>query len=171
MFEQLNEPERAPKISIAMSLGIFAAYLVGAFGGTCLFIALGEKSFGIQIATAITYTYFAFWFVFFPTRGLPEKYSLRNKTVQQQVPSLLAIHCAFLILILLGQTTWFAMRPGLPSYWFAVHGKRGETLYTWVMIGSFCVVFFVQILISRRILSRGMGESSRSSGSERNSSM
>jgi hypothetical protein len=166
MFEQLDEPKKKPPVSIAMSLGIFAAYLVGAFGGFCLFIVLGERPFGIQIVTAITYTYFAFWYVFFPTRGLLEKYSLRNKAVQQQIPPLLAIHCAFLIWIFLSQTMWFAMKPRLPSYWLTEHGKRGVSLYAWVMIGSFVVVFFTQVLISRRILSRSLREGLNKSGSE-----
>ena len=91
MFEQLDEPQKKPHVSTAMTLGILAAYLVGAFGGFCLFIILSDRPFGIQIATAITYTYFAFWYVFFPTRGLLEKYSLRDKTgtVPREVPPLL----------------------------------------------------------------------------------
>src|SRR5260370_13751887 len=158
MFQQLDEPEKAPQVSIEMSLGIFAVYLAGAFGGLCLFIVLGERPFGIQIVTAITYTYFAFWYVFFRTRGLLEKYSLRNKTFQQQVPPLLAIHCALVFLIILGQTIWLAMKPRQPSYWLTERGKQGGTLYVLAMIGSIVVVFFTQVLISRRILSRSLIE-------------
>jgi hypothetical protein len=95
MFEQLDDhPEEEPQVSRAMTLGIAVAYLAGAFLGLCLFIALDGTPFGIQIATTITYTYFAFWYVFFPTRGLLEKYSLRDRKVQRQIPLLLAIHCA-----------------------------------------------------------------------------
>jgi len=159
MFEQLYEPQKKPQVSTAMTLGILAAYLVGAFGGFCLFIILGDRTFGIQIVTAITYTYFAFWYVFFPTRGLLEKYSLRNKTVQQQIPSLLAIHIAFLIMIFLGQTIWFAIKPHLSRYWATDRGAG--TPYAWVMIGSSVVFFFTQVLISRRILSRS-GDEARS---------
>ena len=154
MFEQLDQPKKRPRVSTAMSLGIAAAYLGGAFGGSCLFIFLGEKPFGIQIATAITYTYFAFWYVFFPTRGLLEKYSLRNKTVRQQIPRLLAIHCALLISIFLGQTIWFAMKPRLAD------------LYALVMIGSLVAVFFTQVLISRRVISRSLEEGLNKSGFE-----
>ena len=164
MFEQLNQPEKAPKVSIGMTLGILAAYLVGGFGGLCLFIVLGERPFGIQIASAITYSYFAFWYVFFPTRGLEEKYSLRNRAVQQRIPLLLAIHCAFLISILLGQTIWLEMKPRLGGYRLK-HGKQGDT-YVFVMIGSLVVVFFAQVLISRRILSRSLREGLNKSGSE-----
>jgi hypothetical protein len=163
MFEQLDERERSPQVSRSMTLGIMTAYLVGAFGGGCIFIALGERAFGIQIASAITYTYFVFWYVFFPTRGLLEKYSLRNEKVQRQIPLLLAIHCAFLISIFVGETIWFSMKPHLASYWFTEHGKRREQLYVLVVIGSVTVIFFTQVLISRRILSRrlreGLGES------------
>jgi hypothetical protein len=86
MFEQLDDREKAPKVSPAMTLGILAAYLVGAFGGICIFVVLGERAFGIQIASAITYTYFGFWYVFFPTRGLLEQYSLTDRTVQRRIP-------------------------------------------------------------------------------------
>ena len=155
MFEQLDEQEKTRQVSKAMSLGIFAAYLVGAFGGLCLFIALGERPFGMQIATAITYTYFVFWYVFFPTRGLLEKYSLRNTTVQEQIPLLLAIHCAFLISIFLGQTIWFAMKRRLPGYWLTEDGKDWCAL---AMMGSVVFIFFAQVLISRRILNRSLRE-------------
>jgi len=159
MFEQLDDREKAPQVSSAMTLGIFAAYMVGAFGGLCIFIVLGEKRFGIQIATAIMYTYFAFWYVFFPTRGLLEQYSLRNKAVQRRIPFLWAIHCAFLILVFLGETIWLSVKPRLPSYWFTEYGrKRDGPLFVLVLIGSITVVFFAQVLISRRILSRSLRE-------------
>ncbi len=156
MFEQLDEPQKKPHVSTAMTLGILAAYLGGAFGGFCLFIILSDRPFGIQIATAITYTYFAFWYVFFPTRGLLEKYSLRDKTVQQQIPRLFAIHCAFLISIFFGQTIWFAMKPHLSNNWATDRGAG--TPYVWVMIVSSIAFFFTQVLISRRILSRSLDE-------------
>jgi hypothetical protein len=158
MFEQLDDRERAPQVSPAMTLGILAAYLVGAFGGICIFIVLAHRAFGIQIASAIMYTYFAFWYVFFPTRGLLEKYSLRDKRVQRRIPLLLAIHSAFLILIFVGETVWFSMKPQLPSYWFTEHGKPVGPLYVFAVIGSVTVAFFAEVLISRRILSRGLGE-------------
>jgi hypothetical protein len=156
--QQLDDRERAPQVSGAMTLGILAAYLVGAFGGICIFIVLGERAFGIQVASAIMYTYFAFWYVFFPTRGLLEQYSLHDERVQRRIPLLLAIHSAFLILICAGETVWFSMKPHLPSYWFTEHGKRGGPLYALVLIGSVTAVFFTEVLISRRILGRGLRE-------------
>ncbi len=164
MFEQLDDRERAPQVSRAMTLGILAAYIVGTFGGLCIFIVLGERPFGIQVATAIMYTYFAFWYVFFPTRGLLEQYSLRNKKVQQRIPLLLAVHCAFLVSVFLGETIWFSMKPHLPSYWFTEYGKRGGPLYVLVAIGFVTVVFFAQVLVSRRILSRSLRERLNDSG-------
>jgi hypothetical protein len=149
MFEQLGQPKSVPKVSIAMSLGILAAYLVGSFGGLCLFIALEDRRFGMQIATAITYTYFAFWYIFFPTRGMLEKYSLRSKTVQRRIPRLLAIHCALLALIFQGQTMWLAAKSRMQLH---------DTLYALVLIVSVTIIFFAQVLISRRILGRGEKE-------------
>ena len=158
MFEQLEEPKKASQVSRAMTFGIAAAYLVGAFGGPFLFFFLEERPFGIQIATAVTYTYFAFWFVFFPTRGMLEKYSLRDERIQRKIPLLLAIHCAFLISLLLAQIEWLGMKPYLSSYWFTEHGKKGDTLYELVMIGTPVLVFFAQVLTSRGILSRRLAK-------------
>jgi len=165
MFEQLDKrEEEVPHVSLAMTLGILAAYAVGMLAAFCMFIILEEKPFGIQIATAITYTYFAFWYVFFPTRGLLQQYSLRNKKVQRRIPLLLAIHCAFLIPIFVGETIWFSMKPNLPSYWFTEHGKRGAPWYVLVVMVSIVVVFFTQVLISRGILSRSLEEGLDESG-------
>lgn len=160
MFEQLEEPKETPQVSIGTSVGIAIAYLIGAFGGVCLFLILRDRPFGVQSATAVVYTYFAFWYVFFPTRGLLDKYSLRDKRVQQQLPRLLAIHATFLVLLFFGQTGLFAMKQHLPSYWLTEHGTRGDTLYELVLLGTFVALFFTQVLISRRILSRGLTHSS-----------
>ena len=166
MFEQMDEPKKKPEVSIGMALGVYAAYLVGAFGGIGLFVVLGHRPFGIQLTTVIVYTYFAFWYVFFPTRGLLEKYSLRNKVVQRQIPRLLAIHCAFLALILIGQTAVFAMKPHLPGYWLTERGKNHDTLYDLVPMVSYVIIFFTQVLISRRILSRRLKENPNEMDSE-----
>jgi hypothetical protein len=164
MFEQLDNREEAPQVSLAMTLGILAAYAVGAFGALCIFVVVAERPFGIQIATVITYTYFAFWYIFFPTRGLPEKFSLQNKTVQERVPLLLAIHCAFLIAIFIGETVWFSMKSHLPTYWLTEQGKRSAPLYVLLGIGCVTVIFLTQVLISRRILSRSLRKSLNTSG-------
>ena len=103
---------------------------------------------------SIAYTYFAFWYIFFPTRGMLEKHSLRDEKVQQQIPLLLAIHCAFLIPLLLGQIELLAMKPHLSTYWLTEHGEKRDTLYELVMIVTPVLVFWAQVLISRGILSR-----------------
>jgi len=50
------------------SLGIYFGSLVVTFAALLLFIFLGDWPFGIQIATAITYTAAVFLFVFFTSR-------------------------------------------------------------------------------------------------------
>jgi hypothetical protein len=155
MFEQLGEPEQKPQVSGAMTLGMLAAFLFGVVGAFFLFIFIGDRPFGTQIATAIVYTYFAFWYVFFPTRWLEETYTLRHKAVQQRFPRLIAIHCGFLIFIFLGQTFLFAVKPRLPSYWLTPHGKQGDILYG-ALIFVPAIVLTTQVFISRRILSRSV---------------
>jgi len=151
----LDDWEKRPRASTAMApspalaLGVLAAYLVGAVGAFFLFIFLGDRSFGTQIATVLVYSYFAFWYIFVP------KYDPRNKTVQQQIPRLIAIHCGFLILLFIGQTVLFGMKPRLPSYWLTPHGKQGDTLYG-ALIFVPVIVFTMQVFILRGILSRSL---------------
>src|SRR5215472_8981945 len=95
--------------SPALAIGVLAAYLVGAVGAFFLFIFLGDRSLGTQIATVLVYTYFAFWYIFVP------KDDPRNKTVQQQIPRLIAIHSGFLTFLFIGQTVLFGMKPRLPT--------------------------------------------------------
>ena len=114
------------------------------------FIFLGARSFGTQIATVLVYRYFAFWYLFVP------KYDPRNKTVQQQIPRLIAIHCGLLIFLFIGQTVSFGMKqPRLPSYWLRPHGKQGDTLYG-ALIFVPVIVFTTQVFILRGILSRSL---------------
>jgi hypothetical protein len=170
MFEQLDEPEKKPRVSGAMTLGILAAFLIGVVGTLFLFIFIGDRPFGTQIATVIVYTYFAFLYVFFPTRWLEETYSLRDKAVQQQFPRLTAIHCGFLTFIFLGQTVLFAMKPRLPSYWLTPHGKQSDTLYGALILVP-AIVLTTQVFISRRILSRSVKRRSEISQTDMPSSM
>lgn len=80
------------------------------------------------------------------------------------MPLLFGIHCAFLILVFLAETIRFSVKPRLPSFWFTEYGKRVGPLYVLVLIGSVALVFFAQILISRRILSRSLREDQNEAG-------
>jgi len=166
MFEQLDKPEKRPQVSVAMSLGIFAAYMVGAFGSILLLIFLGDLPFGIQITTVVSYTYFAFWYIFFPTRGMERKYDFRSEAVQREISRLLIIHFAFLTLVLCGETFLFKIKPRLPAYWLTEYGSDHTPLYVIVSIVAVVLVFFSEVLISRRILSRSVKKDESQSPSE-----
>jgi hypothetical protein len=140
--------------SVADSLRIFFGALLVGLAALLLFVLLGERPFGIQIATAIIYTAAVFLFVFLRSR-LGRGYSLRERTVQQRLPRLLAIHGAFLVLILVIQTAEFALRPHLPGNWFK-KASKGVTWFEYVALWIYVLTGMTQVLISRRILSRSL---------------
>ena len=160
MFEQLDDRERAPQVSGAMTLGILAAYLVGAFGGLCIFIVLADRAFGFKsrvqsfTRTLLSGTSFSLHegdpsSTACMTRGFSIEFRFCGDPLR--VPDL----------IFAGEAVWFSMKPHLPGYWFTEHGKPVGPLYVFVVIGSVTVVFFIEVLISRRILSRSLREGTR----------
>ena len=119
-----------------------------------LFIVLSDKRFGIQIATAITYTAAVFWTTFFPGRWSDTGYSLGEKAVREKLPRLLAIHSVFVVLIFSMQTVAFAARPHLPTYWLTEHGPKHDSLYECALLITPLLIGTAQVLIARGILSR-----------------
>jgi amino acid transporter len=88
-------------IIIGESVGKLIVFLVTIVSIFLLYVLLGDKPFGFQIATLIAYSVSVFTFVFFRWKGLNKAYSLRDKAVRRQIPRLLAIHGAFLVLVFL----------------------------------------------------------------------
>jgi len=133
---------------IAKFLGIWIA-LMAAF---IAYIFLSNEPFGIQLATLITYTLIVFCFVFIPSR-LGGGFGLRSHAVRQCTPRLLRIHLVFLTLIFLVQTSAFALRPKLSNWWLQ-EGVKHDSLYSETLIIILLVTGMIQILLSRKILSR-----------------
>ena len=116
----LDEPKRPTKISVAMSLGIFAASTwIGALGGCyCLFHRSGRHTFWDSDSERNHIHILCLLVRFLPYEGIIGKIiALQNEAgLQQQISRLLAIGiCFFLLLIFLGQTALFALRSRLPS--------------------------------------------------------
>jgi hypothetical protein len=130
-----------PPVSLAYKIGLCVGIVLAAIAAVVLFIALGDKPFGIQIATLIAYSGTAFFFVFCRSRGL-RGYSLRNKAVQREIPRLLAIHAAFLVSIFIVQTSAFHLRSSLPSYLLTENRGRFANWSVRVLIVFFCVCYF-----------------------------
>jgi hypothetical protein len=151
-----EEKSGGDHVTVAQMLIAFFGILLEMFVALLSFIFLAGRPFGIQIATLITYTGAVIYLVFCRTRYFDRGYSLREKAVQRQIPRLLSIHSAFLVLIFMIITFAYALRPYLPGYWFTEHG-RNPSLFVGLLALICLLINMTQILISRRILSRSLG--------------
>jgi len=124
--------------------------LLGTF---LLVILLDGRPFELQTISLIADTEFVFFFVFCNSRSW-RGYSLRNKTVQQQLPHLLQIHCLFLVLLIAVETFALSERPHLPDSWIAERGPRLLSPFESGLLLIGMAIVITQVLISRRILSR-----------------
>lgn len=149
--------EQAP-LTVAESVGKFVFVFAWIFAVVVLYVFLGDKAFGIQIATMVVYSGSVFCLVFFRWRGLEEAYSLRNKVVQAAIPRLLVIHFVFLAFVVAALTLAFSVQPRLPSYWVTERFARGGSFLSRGLLVMFTLAGLAQVLICRRILSRRVGE-------------
>ena len=144
------------QVSVGQLLGAWAALLVGGLLGGLLAILMLDKPFGIPVAALVGYTGAVFFFLFRdyePSDG--EAFSLRQKAVRQEIPRLLAIHAVFLVVVFIVLTIALSLRPFLPPSWFVRGGKRRSTA-EWLLILIVSVPIWMQVSISRRILSRSV---------------
>jgi hypothetical protein len=130
---------------MALVLGVLSLYTV--FG----------DSVSIPSANLISYTAIVFWFIFMGSKWLGGGYSLHNKAIQRTIPRLLAIHAGFLVLILAVQSLAFSSTPRLPADWLLEHGKDPSWFVSGLMV-IFVLIGTVQTYLSRRILSRSIGD-------------
>lgn len=137
--------------SVTDIVTIFAFVLLSMFGGLVLFFILGNLPFGIQVATAIMYTWAVSGFTFLHSRFGPG-YNLNDPAVRNTLPRLLLLHVAFLIVIFVFQTTMFALKPDLPPSWLKETGPKHESIYGWLLIMTFACVSATEIAWFQRIL-------------------
>jgi hypothetical protein len=139
-----------PPVKLGEAIGKFAVQMTGVVTGFVLYVMLEDKPFGRQFAISVGYTLWAFLFVFFRWRGMPESYGVRDKRVQHQLPRLVMIHLAFLTIILTGLSN--SVRRRFPDSWLLLRGPKHDSYYAISMILFSVLTFFTQVLISRRIL-------------------
>jgi len=139
-------------ILIAELVGKFILLAVTIVSVLVLYALFGEEPFGFQLVTVIAYSWTVFLFVFFRWKGFDKAYSLRDKAVQRQIPRLLAIHGAFLLLVFAVLKLGSYLRSGLPSSWLA-EDVRHHSWFSTGLIWVCTVVWLAQVYLSRSILS------------------
>lgn len=144
-------------ISITKSLVTFVALVAAGLSIFLLAICLDKNPFQLQITSIFGYTTWVFYLIFCDSRWW-RGYSLRQKEVQKELPRLLSMHGAFLVFLVALETMALWAQPRLPSYWRSEYGSRHDSLFVDVLILAGVGVGMTQILMSRKILGRAVGE-------------
>jgi hypothetical protein len=152
-LEPINYMDTPPQVSLAKAALTLVVVMIVLLGTFLLVILLDGRPFELQTISLIVDTEFVFFFVFCNSRSW-RGYSLRNKTVRQQLPHLLQIHCLFLVLLIAVETFALSERPHLPDSWIAKPGPRLMSPFESGLLLIGMAIVITQVLISRRILSR-----------------
>jgi NADH:ubiquinone oxidoreductase subunit 6 (subunit J) len=127
MFESLDsqtgEQKAEDSVSVGEALGVYALILLLAFGSVVAFIALGDRPYGAQVATLISYSGAVFIWSFFKTRGINTSHSLSDSYVQEQVPRLLLIHILYMVALFLLQKAALSVRSSMSDWWLTSLGR------------------------------------------------
>jgi hypothetical protein len=140
--------------SVTKQFVTWVGLVSGAMAIFWLAILIADKPFGLQITALIGYTGFVFFQLFCDSRAF-KGYGLRLTAVRQKIPTLLAIHAVFLLVVFIALTAALSVRPHVLSSWHITNGKRGNSFDTLlIMVGV--TICMGRTLISRKILSRSI---------------
>lgn len=131
----------------------FALVILFLVGTILLYIVVGDKPFGVQVATALVYTCVVSAYTFLHT-NLGPGYKLKDPSVRQALPRLLVMHAAFVVLLVSFQSAMFAAKPHLPPSWLGESGPKHESIYELVLLVTCVLIGALQIVWSRRTLHR-----------------
>ena len=118
MFELLNSSAAKPQddpVTLREQLSVFVMWLTVVFTWAGATIILDAKPHGLQLATLIGYSGAVFVYTFFRTRGVPTRYRLAAPYVRRQLPRLLLIHGAYLVMLYVIAGWAVTRQPSLPS--------------------------------------------------------
>lgn len=117
-----------------------------------LYMVLGDKPYGVQIATLIAYSMAVFFSVFMRSR-LGHGFALRSEAVVRCAPRLLRLHLGALAIVFALQTIALEIWPHLPLWW--VHeDTRHQSPFSLVLLIFFTIFGVAQIVWFRSILSK-----------------
>jgi hypothetical protein len=150
--DDMNTPPDASGVEMFATWGGLMAGVA-----TILFLAvlLDQKPFETQIIALAADTEYVFFLVFCDSRAW-RGYSLRNKTVQQELPRLLGVHCVFVVLIIAALTFALSARSRLPSSWVLESGPKHESPFEFGLIVIGAIAATAQAWVYRRILGRAL---------------
>lgn len=122
-------------------------------GGSILLFALGHTSYGIQLASAVSYTAAAMLYGFAKNRSGIVPYLFTCPVVAAQYPRLLKRHAAFLVLLIAFETIALRIKPHLPEWWLTSSGRNMPPFF--IALALPCgALLITEILTNRGLLER-----------------
>ncbi len=131
-------------------------FLSWTFGSIPLFLLLIKKPYGLQEASAISYTLFVVWLTFAATRKW-RRFKFTCPAVEPEIPRLLFRHLGFLVALFALQAAALAVRPHLPDWW-NIEDAKGETPFVPAFMFLCMGLAFAQVLTNRSLLERAHRE-------------
>lgn len=152
--EVADDPCRAEHTTSAARFIAFAMlFVVMLGGGSILLFALSGTSYGVQLASAISFTSAVMLYGFAKNRNGIQPYLFTCPVVVSQYPRLLKRHVGFLALLIIFETIALRIKPHLPTWWITSSG-RNEPPFA-IAVAAPCLILAVaEILTNRGILER-----------------
>ena len=119
-------------------------------GSLLLFIYLGDRPFGFQLASVLCYTAFVVLFTFSHYRD-QQRYLFTCPVVRHQRLRLIYRHIAFITTLFVVETLALKLRPRLPESWVVASGRSMPPFVVILFIFSGGLAF-AQLLTNRSIL-------------------
>lgn len=157
MVERLDAGQKEFKedpVTGTEALGVYVLVLLLAFGSLFLFLFLGDRPYGIQWATIVSYSGIIFIWTLFRTKGVRTKHSLSAPYVLEELPRLLVIHLAYLLVVFFLETKALDVRSSMSRWWLTSLGRKGMPPFDFAVMLSGMALAISQIVLSRRILGR-----------------
>lgn len=146
-----NDLNAVPETPITKSVGTFVALVAAALGGFLVVIFLSGTLYQLQIASAVVDTFWVFCLVSFDS-PLGPGYDLTCKAARQELPRILSIHGAFLVLLAAVITIALWAQPRLPSYWRVADSVRHMSLFDYLLVFVGAGICVAELLIVRKLL-------------------
>jgi hypothetical protein len=147
-----SDPCRSSPFSLARLSLMTTLFFSMTVGGFSLFLLWADTPYGLQRASAITYS-FAEVFLTFAATGRLRRYLFTCPAVVPQIPRLILRHLAFVVALFVLQTAMLAVRPSLPG-WCTTRDSKGGTPFELAGLLLCIGLGFAQVFANRSLLDR-----------------
>lgn len=150
-----NDPCRAKDTLSPERFAAFALlFIVGLGVGSILFFLLSDTPYGVQLATAVSYTAIVMIYGSARNQNGIQPYLFTCPVVISQYPRLLKRHVGFLVVIILLETIALSIKPHLSTWWFAPSGPRKLTPFLIAVALPVGALAVIEVMTNRGVLKR-----------------